>query len=102
MKTATICFRDSDGSFDCDEVRSWTKIEVKEIELESYDAIIFCVKHKELLDIGIENIKNMGKKVSVIFDVTSSLPKINVDGRLLLLCIINQQFFGVWYDKSTC
>tara|TARA_B100000945_G_scaffold227584_1_gene184206 strand:+ start:847 stop:2112 length:1266 start_codon:yes stop_codon:yes gene_type:complete len=60
-----------------------TEIELlKDIKKDSYDAIIFCVKHKELLDIGIENIKSMGKKVSVIFDVTSSLPKINVDGRL--------------------
>lgn len=60
-----------------------TEIELlKNIKKDFYDAIIFCVKHKELLDIGIENIKSMGKKVSVIFDVTSSLPKINVDGRL--------------------
>ena len=32
--------------------------------------------------VGIENIKSMGKKVSVIFDITSSFPKFSVDGRL--------------------
>ena len=63
-------------------------LELTEIELlkntkkDFYDAIIFCVKHQELIEIGIENIQSMGKKVSVIFDITSSLPKTSVDGRL--------------------
>ena len=47
-----------------------------------YDAIIFCVKHQELLEIGIKNIKSMCKKPSVIYDITSSFPKTHVDGRL--------------------
>ncbi len=71
-----------------DPVLNKDNFDLVEIELlkntkkDFYDAIIFCVKHKELIEIGIENIKSMGKKVSVIFDITSSFPKFSVDGRL--------------------
>jgi UDP-N-acetyl-D-galactosamine dehydrogenase len=69
-------------------LRKLPDLNLKEFELlkypkkDFYDAIIFCVKHQELLEIGIKNIKSMCKESSVIYDITSSFPKTHVDGRL--------------------
>tara|TARA_B100000965_G_C19600930_1_gene762574 strand:+ start:254 stop:1531 length:1278 start_codon:yes stop_codon:yes gene_type:complete len=47
-----------------------------------YDGLIFAVKHKLFLDIGIENIKNFCKNKSAIYDVTGSFNIPDVDERL--------------------
>ena len=47
-----------------------------------YDAIVLTVGHDEFKNMGVENIRNLGKKECILFDVKCILPKDKVDGRL--------------------
>lgn len=48
----------------------------------SYDAIILCVAHDEFRKLGADNIRKLGKKDHVLYDVKYVLGKTEVDGRL--------------------
>ncbi len=47
-----------------------------------YDAVVICVGHQKFVELGIEQIRNLCKPNSVIFDVKAIFPKESVDGRL--------------------
>lgn len=47
-----------------------------------YDAIVLAVAHKQFLDFSYENIRSLGKKEVVIYDVKGLLPADQVDGSL--------------------
>lgn len=47
-----------------------------------YDAIVLAVAHQQFKDMGIENIKALGKENCVLFDVKYVFPANLVDGRL--------------------
>ena len=51
-------------------------------DLNKYDAIILAVNHKEFLDMGVDNIRALGKDNHILYDVKSALPKDKVDARL--------------------
>ena len=53
-----------------------------ELKVDTYDAIIITVAHKIFKDLGAENIKALGKKNCVIYDIKSLLSLDDVDGRL--------------------
>ncbi|AZZ93008.1 Vi polysaccharide biosynthesis UDP-N-acetylglucosamine C-6 dehydrogenase TviB [Hahella sp. KA22] len=55
---------------------------IPELKTNHYDAIILTVAHKQFKDMGIENIRKLGKDNHVLFDVKYVLPKDLVDGRL--------------------
>ncbi|MBU6950587.1 MULTISPECIES: Vi polysaccharide biosynthesis UDP-N-acetylglucosamine C-6 dehydrogenase TviB [unclassified Hahella] len=55
---------------------------IPELKANHYDAIILTVAHKQFKDMGIENIRKLGKDNHVLFDVKYVLPKDSVDGRL--------------------
>ncbi|WLQ16871.1 Vi polysaccharide biosynthesis UDP-N-acetylglucosamine C-6 dehydrogenase TviB [Hahella aquimaris] len=55
---------------------------IPELKENHYDAIILTVAHKQFKDMGIENIRKLGKDTHVLFDVKYVLPKDAVDGRL--------------------
>jgi UDP-N-acetyl-D-galactosamine dehydrogenase len=48
----------------------------------SYDAIILAVNHRQFVEMGLEEIKALGKSNCVIFDVKYVFPAGSVDGRL--------------------
>jgi UDP-N-acetyl-D-galactosamine dehydrogenase len=48
----------------------------------SYDAIVLCVAHKEFRDMGVEQIRTLGKKESVLYDVKHLFHPSKTDGRL--------------------
>ena len=47
-----------------------------------YDAIIFAVAHEEFKKISSNDLKNLGKKNHIIYDVKYIIDEIDVDGRL--------------------
>ena len=48
----------------------------------NYDAIILTVKHKCFRDMGIKKIRNLGKKIHILFDLKYIFPRSSVDIRL--------------------
>ena len=48
----------------------------------SYDAIVLAVSHQEFAEMGIEQIRELGKESCVIFDVKHLFAKELVDGSL--------------------
>tara|TARA_B100000902_G_scaffold378711_1_gene412235 strand:- start:421 stop:1695 length:1275 start_codon:yes stop_codon:yes gene_type:complete len=65
-----------------------TEPDIKTINLvtkpqdNSYDGIIFCVKHDIFFEEGINSIRNYGKNKCAIYDVTSSFDLLDIDERL--------------------
>ncbi len=55
---------------------------VAEIKANSYDAVILAVSHKQFIEMGLEQIRALGKTNSVLFDVKYLFPADAVDGRL--------------------
>ncbi|NKB31897.1 MAG: nucleotide sugar dehydrogenase [Pseudomonadales bacterium] len=55
---------------------------ISEPENESYDAVIVAVAHQQFIDSGIDYVKSMSKKNSVIFDVKHIFDSSQVDGSL--------------------
>jgi len=51
-------------------------------EKNRYDAIILAVAHNEFKELGVENIRNLGKQSHVLYDLKYLLPKTSVDIRL--------------------
>ena len=51
-------------------------------EKNNYDAILICVPHREIIDIGIKKISKFCKSNSVIFDLKSKFPEEYSDLRL--------------------
>ena len=49
---------------------------------ENYDAIILAVAHDEFKQLGVEKIREYGKKDYVLFDIKYMFPANEVDGRL--------------------
>ena len=47
-----------------------------------YDAIILAVAHNEFKELGIDNIRKLGKESHVLYDLKYLLPKDSVDMRL--------------------
>ena len=47
-----------------------------------YDAIILAVAHRQFREMGIAQIRALGKPDSVLFDVKYLFPAVEVDGRL--------------------
>ncbi|CDH45145.1 Vi polysaccharide biosynthesis UDP-N-acetylglucosamine C-6 dehydrogenase TviB [Candidatus Contendibacter odensensis] len=47
-----------------------------------YDAIILAVAHRQFREMGIAQIRALGKPASVLFDVKYLFPAVEVDGRL--------------------
>ncbi|MCC8998972.1 MAG: Vi polysaccharide biosynthesis UDP-N-acetylglucosamine C-6 dehydrogenase TviB [Candidatus Contendobacter sp.] len=52
------------------------------LEPGRYDAVILAVAHRQFREMGIEQIRALGKPDSVLFDVKYLLPAAEVDGRL--------------------
>ena len=55
---------------------------IENLKPNQYDGLIFAVKHKEFLDMGIEKLKKLCKQNCAIYDVTSSFNIPEVDERL--------------------
>ncbi|CAM8394857.1 WecC UDP-N-acetyl-D-mannosaminuronate dehydrogenase [Candidatus Methylopumilus universalis] len=55
---------------------------IKSLISASYDAIVLTVPHKEFLDMGMKNIRNLGKDKCVIYDLKSVFPANFSDGQL--------------------
>ena len=55
---------------------------IENLKTNQYDGLIFAVKHKEFLDMGIEKLKKLCKQNCAIYDVTSSFNIPEVDERL--------------------
>ncbi len=51
-------------------------------EQNKYDAIILAVAHNEFKELGVENIRKLGKDNHVLYDLKYLLPKESVDMRL--------------------
>ena len=51
-------------------------------ENHSYDAIILAVSHKDFVELGIQNIRNFGKKLHVLYDLKYLFLKDETDLRL--------------------
>jgi UDP-N-acetyl-D-galactosamine dehydrogenase len=49
---------------------------------EQYDAVILAVAHDEFKELGVENIRKLGKENHVLYDLKYVLPKSEVDMRL--------------------
>ncbi|QDV26124.1 Vi polysaccharide biosynthesis UDP-N-acetylglucosamine C-6 dehydrogenase TviB [Aureliella helgolandensis] len=47
-----------------------------------YDAIVLAVAHREFCEMGVERIRQLGRRDSVLYDLKSILPREGVDGRL--------------------
>lgn len=47
-----------------------------------YDAIVVAVAHKEFAELGVQNIRRLGRKQHVLYDIKHVFPKTEVDGRL--------------------
>lgn len=47
-----------------------------------YDAIVLAVGHDEFQEMGVDNIRKLGKSACILFDVKCILPVDKVDGRL--------------------
>lgn len=55
---------------------------ISELKDGTYDAIILAVAHRQFIELGVDKIRALGKKESVLFDVKSILPHDKVDDRL--------------------
>ncbi len=55
---------------------------ITELQAGCYDAIILAVAHRQFREMGIAQIRTLGKPDSVLFDVKYLLPADAVDGRL--------------------
>jgi len=55
---------------------------VTELRKDNYDAIILTVAHDEFKEIGVEKIREFGKKAHVLFDIKYLFEANQVDGRL--------------------
>ena len=53
-----------------------------ELSQGKYDAIILAVAHNEFKELGVENIRKLGKENHVLYDLKYVLPKNEVDMRL--------------------
>lgn len=51
-------------------------------EQGKYDAIILAVAHSEFRDLGVDNIRKLGKEIHVLYDLKYLLPLDSVDMRL--------------------
>lgn len=49
---------------------------------DSFDAIIVAVGHEQFKELGVDQIKSLGKNIHVIYDLKYVLPKADVDMRL--------------------
>jgi UDP-N-acetyl-D-glucosamine/UDP-N-acetyl-D-galactosamine dehydrogenase len=68
---------------DKEEVQSEYKILPIDLPKKGYyDAIILAVSHNEFKEIGAENLRKLGKHVSVLYDIKYILSSSEVDGRL--------------------
>ena len=68
---------------DPDEVKHEYGISLTDqLESNKYDAIILAVSHKDFIEMGAEEIRSLGKKNSILYDVKYVLDKNAVDGRL--------------------
>jgi UDP-N-acetyl-D-galactosamine dehydrogenase len=57
-------------------------LSLTETEQGKYDAIILAVAHNEFRELGIENIRKLGKENHVLYDLKYLLPKGTIDIRL--------------------
>jgi UDP-N-acetyl-D-galactosamine dehydrogenase len=57
-------------------------IPVAQLENGKYDAIILAVAHQQFVDMGLDNIRSLGKSTSVLYDVKYLFRPDQVDGRL--------------------
>ena len=57
-------------------------LSLTEAEKGKYDAVILAVAHDEFKELGVENIRKLGKENHVLYDLKYVLPKKNVDMRL--------------------
>lgn len=55
---------------------------IQELKPNSYDAIIVAVAHKEFIEMGPAEIRALGKKQHILYDVKHVFPKDEVDARL--------------------
>lgn len=55
---------------------------ITEPKEDHYDAVVICVSHKQIKDMGIETIRKLCKTENVIFDVKYLFAKEDVDARL--------------------
>ena len=55
---------------------------IKVADENNYDGIILAVGHKEFKDMGVENIRKLGKSSHVLYDLKYVLDKLSVDMRL--------------------
>jgi UDP-N-acetyl-D-galactosamine dehydrogenase len=66
-----------------DEAKACYDIElIIEPELNHYDAIILCVPHQQIKDLGASHIRSLGKTNHILYDVKYILDKDSVDARL--------------------
>lgn len=47
-----------------------------------YDAILLAVAHRQFKELGVEKIRQFGRRDCVLYDIKSILPKDQIDGRL--------------------
>jgi len=72
-----------DPLVDSDEVLKESGIKIKENILNNtYDGIILAVPHNEIIQIGIKNIRALGKEIHVLMDLKYSFQKDLTDIRL--------------------
>ncbi len=57
-------------------------VPVKELQKGRYDAIILAVGHKQFIDMGVDEIRALGRDKHILYDIKSALPKDSVDARL--------------------
>jgi UDP-N-acetyl-D-galactosamine dehydrogenase len=62
--------------------RGESELLIDETRPASYDAVIIAVAHQQFVDLGIDGIKALAKKNSVIFDVKHLFEGSEVDGSL--------------------
>ena len=66
-----------------DEVRHEYGISpIQALEPGRYDAIVLAVSHQQFQDMGVDNIRALGKPEHVLYDVKGMLPSGVADGRL--------------------
>jgi UDP-N-acetyl-D-galactosamine dehydrogenase len=55
---------------------------LKELDENSYEAIIIAVPHRQFIDMGIDRIRSLGKQKHILYDVKHMFPAEQTDGRL--------------------
>ena len=55
---------------------------ISEPQKNAYDAVILAVAHKQFVEMGVENIRQLCKEQGVLYDIKSLFPAESVDGRL--------------------